>query len=502
MGSLREAYKKEGEARERVVARESGDTAPAESLEPKLKVNKTFAEIREDDATSARFLRFLERNGRNDIQGAILLAEQDPDKMDRQMLKKLNAEKEKFLLLMERAESTIKALDARTIAKLTEINAGLHDVAEWGGPERINEALQSKLPEIAVEDPIRFEALARSIENQTNEEKGAEEREKQIRATFKAWGITGEETIAKLMRGGDPGEATHEIAKKLAQEKFEKEPSRFNLRKLFGKGPTEESIQEFQIIVKREIRNLASASEADLKNLEKDLARAKENIAFALEATVTKNKDVHNAVIRGVYGTPAEEADTISIKDAGKAMKFDREDVRTNWGRAVSARRDKHRETTMASKLGEWLEEQRTIAWGERMRKEARKEAIKRLTEAGTPEGRPLTEEEINEKIDELRQNYENLPAGEQDKLYELFLQEYQDPTPPRDLMDTWKKDAPDVTLEEMGSWQSEFAGDYTANHMSGHAKGKKPSYVSRAMSAIFKDLLLGELFGGSQRNP
>jgi hypothetical protein len=499
---LREGYQREAEARARRDAGESGDVAPNESREPKLKINKTFAEILEDGATSARFLRFLEKNGRNDLQAAIILAEQDPDKVDRQTLKKLNAEKEKFLLLMERAENTIKAFDSGTITELGKINAGLQDVVEWGGPERINEALEGKLPEMAVEDPIRFEVLARSIENQVNQERVAVEREKQIRVTFKKWGIENDDAINNLMRGGDPKEAARKVAEKLAQDEFEKEPSRFNWKKLFSKGPSEKSIQEFQAIVAREIADFANLSDVEFKDQERRLVQAKEIIALALEATVTKNKTVHNAVIKGVYEGPIEDVDAISIKDAGKAMKFDREDVHKKWEQKVTAQREKARDVFAAPKLEEWLNQQRNIAWEKRLAEETRREAIKRLEEAGTPDGGPLTEEQINEKTDELRQNYENLPESEQDRLYKLFLKEYKDPTPPQNLIDDWKKDAPDISLEEMGSLQSEFAGDYATNHMSGHAKGKKPSYISRAMSAIFKDLLLADLFGGSRRDP
>lgn len=500
MRSLREAYKKEGEARERATAREEGDIAPPEPTKPKLKVNKTFAEIREDDAASAGFLRFLESNGHAELQKSILLAEQDPDKMDRPMLKKLNAEKEKFLLLMERAESTIKALDTQTITNLTEINAGLHDVAEWGGLERINEAIQSKIPKIATGDPVRFEALAKSIENQTKQEKRAEEREKQIRATFKQWDIVNDETIAKLMYGDDPEKAARAVAEKLAQEKFEKEPRRFNWRQLFEKGPSEESIREFQAVVAAEIANFASASEADLKNIERDLAQAKKNIALALEATVMKNKDVHDAVIKGVYGGPAEDIDTMSIKDAGKVMKLDRQDVDKKWEQKVAARHEKARDAFAAPKLEEWLTQQRDIAWQDYMKQKKRGEAIKKLVKEGTPANQQ-TKEQIENKIDELHDEWVNLPQSEGDKVWMGFLEKYKDPTPPRDLMESWKQDTPDITMEEMGFLQSEFADDYTASHMAAHTKGKKPSYVSRAMSAFFKDMLLTNIFTGPRGN-
>src|ERR1700685_4056897 len=98
-----EHHEKETEARRKAAAREAGEDPEAqEASEPRVKQNKTFEQLKNDDVASARFMRFLEENDHEDLQKILLAGEKNPEQLDARALAALTQEKEKFLLLMER----------------------------------------------------------------------------------------------------------------------------------------------------------------------------------------------------------------------------------------------------------------------------------------------------------------------------------------------------------------------------------------------------------------
>jgi hypothetical protein len=495
MGAINEAYKKRGQEIEQETARAAGFTESLGAPELRVKNNKTFEQIRSDETTSARFLRFLERNNQEELQESLLVADAHPERLDRATLRKLTEQKENFLVLMEQTDTALRMLDTKTITQLGELFPDLKTILEHGGPQRIKQGLQRKLADMAIQEPARFEAMISSVAGCAEEDNQREAQEKIIQEKFsKEWHISNVDDIARALHG-ESSENMKSIIRGLAHEKANgellEETPIWHWRRLLHKGPGEEAVKNAFSEIEMEMQNYGRASAAELKGYENRIDTMRRELGIALEATIMDDKDVHDAVMGAVYGKEIENTETISMRDADKALKLGRADAMKQWEGRLNARRERNKNAFVQLKNEEWLAEQEEVAWHKSLTNQIREQATDILTQ----EGDDIDDDLIKAKIAELTDKFDNLDPEEKERLRGIWLAEYQPPTPPKELTQEWSSSTPDVTGIEYESLADDFRSEYTERHMENYTKGKKKGYISAAMSGFFKCFLFEDLF-------
>jgi frataxin-like iron-binding protein CyaY len=461
----------------------------AEPEGPKVKNDKTLRQIRENPQDFDRFGKFLDQESQGGLGEKFLKAKDHPEQMDRQTAAALAEQKEKFLVLMERSENAIKSLDAKTIQKLAESIPELKNLIELGGPESLQRALKSQLPEMAIQDRGRFEALAGGLERLAELKKRHEEDEKEIKECFEEYNITSEDEIAGILHGnGDVEDIVKDITKKNGW-----------FKRRLGMAPKAEDIQ-------KKIRNLIGKSKDAIEQNRDEIKDAMAAIGGALEVSLMDNKAVHDAMVADLYGGPIEKpAVGMSFAEAGEAMTVDQAAAKAAW----EQKRAEQKKMFVEQSKKEWLDEKRETALQELLKAQTRRNAEEELQGEGVPA--PIPEDVVNERIAVLDARYATLSEARKKKISEDLLADasYQNPKPDAALIARWEAEAErlvtvdpqavkfqhksprDIDWLQQEAFYENFERDYATEHM----KGKKGGFWSSIASEFFKQGLFEGIF-------
>ena len=510
---LAEGYKKEGAVRNPVDA--SAET------QPKVKNNKTLAQLRINATDWDRFGKFLgEEDGAEEIAAKVV--EGKADNLDREEIAQITELKEKFLILMERSDMVAETLDAGTIAELGKQFPDLQRLIEMNGPEGLRKALKNELPGMAITDPEHFGMLAENIENRVGAKKALQEREKTITAAFRELGITNEQEMIKLIHGDDPTEFAENLAEKGLGW----------FKRTFGVGASPEDVEKFR----RKIADLATQSKSEL---DENIALIDQNmrtLAAALEMSVMDNPGVKKAFIANTYGEQMEKQEKdMSFAETKDAMKLDSKAAMAAWEQKRAAYETKNEQAIYDYYYKEWLENERTAGWDEYYGEFLKDEFESQFNDELRSKEKMFKEEFLQPYMDSLhltseadvepsamktlKEDFVNIhgplevdaatkqamfvdfadesyaDTAKRKELYDAFLKTLKEPD--EALKKKWKVlaqegsklsvDDPDMLLENL---QENFIQNYTGEHMAGRKKG----FWSTVAKQYFQNGLL-ELF-------
>ncbi len=440
--------------------------------EPKVKNDKTLKQIRENGQDFDRFGKFLDAEGQQTLGEEFLKSKKNPDQMDRATTAALAEQKEKFLILMERCENATKALDAQTITKLAESVPELKSLLALGGPETIQRALKSQLPEMAIEssERNRFETLATNLEQLARLKKQHEEDEKKIKEAFAKYDVGSDSEIAAILHGGgDVEEIANDIAKKKGW-----------FKRHLGGAPSAEEVQ-------KRLEGLIGRSRDIIEQNRDEINDSLSAVGGALEVSLMDNKAVHDAMVADLFNEKLKKPEVgMSFKDAEEAMTVDKAEARARWEEVIA----NQRKMVVDNLKKEWLDAERENRWQDYYEAFIQDEA---KTKSTTPE--------------DVRKQYEG-DAALKKSLFDTFLKTDADIEPDSDMVAEWEAEAektvtidPDVLQRGNASYdieslqQEALYDNFTSDYVSGRTKGKGGFWAS-ITSDFLKKGMFDDLFG------
>jgi hypothetical protein len=250
-----------------------------ENPTPEQPKKKTIKEILRDKEQSRLFMQYLDEAGEDALVRELI--EEKP--ADENFLNRLNERQNEFLDLMSKANEVSKLLDIKSLEGMAASSPELQKVAEVFGFDGIRDAAMRRLPEIAINDRPRFDALYEKISGLAEAKKNIEKFDEDIKIFCKDNKID-QKQYEKLITEGNYDDWHEAVRAKMGfWEKFTAN----------------------QYVMASKIESIDKTKE--LNELIEDRNEALGEIGGALQMALMDNPTMHSALIANLKGRQPEK---------------------------------------------------------------------------------------------------------------------------------------------------------------------------------------------------
>lgn len=288
--------------------KKSKDAAKPQPTPPQE--GQTLAEILANKANAHMFGELLEKNGKNDLGGKI--AKGTLDKYDMSLLE---AQRKIFSEKMLKAESVEKLVTKDNLESIAASSDYFAQVINLVGTENAIKVIQTKLKEVSIKDPIKFQEMADAMEEQDSFKKANYKKEN--------------DKIEKFLKqhNVDPKEYMEAVAIK---DPAEKERAMKALsRKQYGifRRALNVFSSELGKDTLDDLKNAETSIEAQVKLLQ-DKER---DIGYILFMAMDGNESMRKALAGELVGEKSPMAPKRTLKESKNAGELDVAKLKKDW---------------------------------------------------------------------------------------------------------------------------------------------------------------------------